>query len=249
MKSQRNGKCWERSQHSYPDSELIDGITLRKMLGVSSAAITKAKQSGRLDTFKNSHGKECFHQVLSVQQYQLTRDRRHVTTATTGQKAAGFDDETAQAVAHLPEFDNPRGEFGEPLPTMAPPQTVDLGEAWSERIDLATSKAQKEFYAARLMKLKMDEAEGRLVPKQVAAIAVYQLAANVQDKIMNIFSVLAPEVVGFFKDAMEQNGIEQSTILAITENSEHVIGEKIRKSCLNALKDLTSKNAENILDG
>lgn len=237
---------YRRSQHSYPDRELITALKLAELCGVSCAAISKAKQRNRIDSFENSRGKELFHEVLSVQQFHASRDRRHVTTATIGQKAAGFDNQMAQATAHRPEFDNPLQQA--PEPTSADVQAVDFGAAMLESGNLATSKAQKEFYLARLAKLKADEMEGRLVPKQQCAIAVYQMGANIQDKIMTVYSWLSPEICGFFKDRCNQVGIEPEKVLQIFEDSEHAVGEKIRKACLTALKDIANKTPENILD-
>ncbi len=240
---------YKHTQHSYPDSDLINASALSGLCGVSNAAITKAKQSGRLDTFENSDGKECFHRIRSPQQYHQTRDRRHVTIPTQGQKRAGYDNMTAQAVAHNPNYDVPTPGFGIPVPGITDDDPLDFGSAEAERADLATSKAQKEFQNARLAKLKADEMEGRLVPKQQAAIIAYQIGANIQDKVMTIYSYLAPEIVGYFKDMMTRAEIPNEKIIEITSDADHYVGEKIRKACLGALKDLTEKTEENILDG
>lgn len=237
---------YKHSQHAYPDSDLINGSDLSKIVGVSAVAVSKAKLIGRLDTFENSKGKECFHREVSPKQFFQKRDRRHITTPTRAQMASGFDNLTAQAVAHRKEFDV---GLGLPVPGITDSETFDLGEAMADRADLTTSKAQKEFYQARLMKLKADEMEGRLVPKQQAAIAAYQLGANIQDKIMTIYSRLAPEIVGYFKEQMTKAEIPNEKIVVITGDADHYVGEKIRKSCLTALRDLTEKTEENILDG
>jgi hypothetical protein len=232
---------YKRSQHTYPDGDLINALALAQQCGVSCAAITKAKQSNRIDSFENSKGKECFHRVLSAIQFQKSRDRRHVTTATSGQKHAGFDNEMAQAVAHRPEFDNPNAAF-------SAERDVDFSVAMAETMDLATSKAKKEFNLAKLAELKAAEMEGRLVPKNAVAVKVYQLAANVQDKILTMYSWLAPEIVGYFKDRCGQVGIDQDKTLQIFDDADHAVGEKIRKACLTSLKDIASKTVENILE-
>ena len=85
--------------HSYGDSELVTGSVLAKQLGVSDMAVSKAKMSNRIDTFDDSKGRERYHPIVSAQQFRASRDRRHVTTATKGQRAAGLDDLAAQAVA------------------------------------------------------------------------------------------------------------------------------------------------------
>lgn len=238
---------YRRSQHSYPDRELINALKLAELCGVSCAAITKAKKKGRIDTFENSKGKELYHEVQSPQQYHATRDRRHITTATVGQKAAGFDDLTAQALAYRPEFDNPQ-ERKVPSPVTAGVQAVDFGLVMQDKVDFAQAQASKVLYQARLAKLKADEMEGKLVPKQQCAINVYQLGANVQDKIMTMYSRLSPEICGYFKDRCAKVGVAMDKILQIFDESEHAVGEMIRKACLTSLKDLASKTVDNILD-
>lgn len=237
---------YKNTQHSYKDDDLVTAMELSRICGVSPPAISKAKDSNRIDSFDNSEGKERFHRSYSAKQFFKSRDRRHVTTPTRAQMRSGFDNMTAQAVAHRPEFDN-----GDDIPPVmldgdAP---FDLGDALKERIDLAQSKALKEHYQAQYAKLRTQEMEGRLVPKAQAAIAAYQLGANIQDKIMTIYSWLAPEIVGYFKEQMAKAGVSQEMILAATGDSDHYVGEKIRKACLTALKDLTEKTEQNILDG
>lgn len=233
------------SQHSYTDSELISARDLSRIVGVSCPAITKAKLSNRIDSYDNSKGRECFHRVISPKQYLTNRDRRHVTTPTQAQARSGFDNLTAQAVAHRAEYDT---GLNTP-PVFIDDGTISLGDAMHERLDLAQSKAVKEFYDSQLKKMRCAEMEGRLVPKQQAAIAVYQLGANIQDKIMTIYSWLSPEIVGYFKDQMGKAGVTSDVILAVVADANHYVGEKIRKACATALKDLTEKTEDNILDG
>lgn len=230
---------YPKSKHSYPDEDLVNATALRPYLGVSPAAISKATTNGRLDTYENSKGKRMYHRILSVQQFRENRDRRHVTTPTQGQRRMGFDNLAAQAVAHDSEFDLPEDVLAD----------VDIGNVKSKRGNLAVSKAEKEFQMARLAKLKADEMEGRLVDKAKVAIKVYQIGADVQEKIMTVYSWLAPEIVGYFRELMVNSGMENQKVVDLTVDSSHEIGEKIRKACLQALKDLTDKNEANILDG
>ena len=48
---------------------------------------------------------------------------------------------------------------------------------------------------------------------------------------------------------MTQAEVPNDKIIAITGDADHYVGEKIRKACLAALRDLTEKTEENILDG
>lgn len=237
---------YKNSQHSYTDNDLVTAKDLSLICGVSPPAISKARDSGRIDSFDNTEGKERFHRTYSAKQFFKSRDRRHVTTPTRSQMRSGFDNMTAQAVAHRPEFDAGDETSNVLLEEDAP---FDLGDVVKERVNLTQSKALKEFYQARYAKLRTDEMENRLVPKAQAAIVAYQLGANIQDKIMTVYSWLAPEIVGYFKEQMTKAGVSAELILAATGDADHYVGEKIRKACLTALKDLTEKTEENILDG
>lgn len=232
---------YPRSKHSYPDSDLINATALRAYLDVSAPAISKATTNGRLDTYENSKGKRMYHRILSVRQFRENRDRRHVTTPTQGQKRMGFDNLTAQAVAHDSSFDIPDENLLE--------DSAAIEDALVKRDELAVAKHEKEKQLARLARLKADEMEGRLVDKAKVAIKVYQIGANVQEKIMTFYSWLAPEIVGYFRNLMVSSGIENQKVIDLTADSSHEIGEKIRRACLQALKDLTEKNKDTILDG
>lgn len=232
---------YPRSKHSYPDSDLINATALRAYLDVSAPAISKATTNGRIDTYENSKGKRMYHRILSVRQFRENRDRRHVTTPTQGQKRMGFDNLTAQAVAHDSSFDIPDENLLD--------DSAAIEDALVKRDELAVAKQEKEKQLARLARLKADEMEGRLVDKAKVAIKVYQIGANVQEKIMTVYSWLAPEIVGYFRNLMVSSGIENQKVIDLTADSSHEIGEKIRRACLQALKDLTEKNEETILDG
>ena len=66
---------------------------------------------------------------------------------------------------------------------------------------------------------------------------------------MTIYSRLAPEIVGYFKEQMTKAEIPNEIIVVITGDADHYVGEQIRKACLAALRDLTEKTEANILDG
>jgi hypothetical protein len=66
--------------------------------------------------------------------------------------------------------------------------------------------------------------------------------------MMTMYSRLSPEICGYFKDRCAKVGVDAEKVLQIFDESEHAVGEMIRKSCLASLKDLASKTVENILD-
>lgn len=230
---------YSRSFHSYSDADLISGTELSKLLGVSPMAVSKAKMSNRIDSFDDSKGRECFHRIVSAQQFRAKKDRRHVTTPTIGQKAAGMDALAAQATAHDPKFDFPRGKYGEPLPNRAPTETFDFGAELVERKDLEISRAEKEYQLSRLAKLKADAVEGKLVDKTVAFNKIYGIASAAQEKIVSNYITLAPQIVGKMTEAIVAAGFDELKIRKIAKEMEHDVGEMIRKENLNSLRNFT----------
>lgn len=235
-----------RTNHSYKDNELITGDALAVSLGVSAAAISKAKRFGRIDTFENSRGKEYYHSVVSVQQFLANKDRSHVTTPTRAQKAVGMDSMAAMGVAHIAGAENPNSSSA-PIATKAIVERIDYGKILEEKQDLELSKSEKEYHLSRLARMKADEMEGRLVDKQLCFQQAYQLGIAIQDKVMTIYSRLSPEIVGEFRDVMTKTEIPNEKILLVIEGMEHAVGEKIRKACIVSLRDLSEKTKENIL--
>lgn len=235
---------YERHQHSYVDDELITGAQLAKQLGVSGAAVSKATSKGRLDTFRNSRGEKCYHKVVSAQQFTLKKDRSKVTTPTRGQMAAGYDNIDAQATAHILGNENPQA----PKPVSAPVQGIDFGGVMQERQELEVSKAEKEFHMARLAKLKADEMEGRLVDKQTVFLKAYQMGAMIQEKVMNMYVQLAPKICGHLQELLSKADIEAEKLRIAMKDSNHEIGEIIRKESIAVLKELSGKTVDNFLE-
>ena len=233
-----------RHQHSYSDDELENGAMFAKQIGVSGAAVSKATAKGRIDTFRNSRGEKCYHKVVSAQQWSLKKDRSKVTTPTRGQMAAGYDNIDAQATAHIIGSENPQA----PKPVSAPVQGVDFGSVMQERQELEVSKAEKEFHMARLAKLKADEMEGRLVDKQTIFVKAYQMGAMIQEKVMNMYVQLAPKINGFLQEQLSGAGIDAEKMRIAMKDSNHEIGEIIRKESIAVLKDLSERKPENFFD-
>lgn len=251
---------YSRTQHKYKDADLITGAAFAKQAGVSDAAISKAKKSGRVDTFENSEGVEMFHKSFSLVQYQRSRDRRHVTTATRAQRALGMDNAAAQAVAHDSAFDNPSELYARAGIKMIPDETADLGEVFEQRQTLEISKAELVQYQARIAKNKANEQEGRLVDKNLCYQRAYQIGAEIQDKIVNIYAKLGPKILGRISEALvsmvtvAEDGSEApaplnaENIQSALKTMEHEIGEMIRCECLDAIRELAEKTVETILD-
>ena len=235
---------YQRHQHSYTDEELETGAQFAKQIGVSGAAVSKATAKGRLDTFRNSRGEKCYHKVVSAQQWTLKKNRSKVTTPTRGQMAAGYDNLDAQAMAHVLGNENPQA----PKPVSAPVQGIDFGVAIQERQELEVSRAEKEFHMARLAKLKADEMEGRLVDKQTVFLKAYQMGAMIQEKVMNMYVQLAPKICGHLQEQLGKADIEVEKLRIAMKDSNHEIGELIRKESINVLKDLSEKTPENFFE-
>lgn len=235
---------YARHQHSYSDDELCSGAQFAKQMGVSGAAVSKATSKGRLDTFRNSRGEKCYHKVLSAQQWTLKKDRSKVTTPTRGQMAAGYDNMDAQAMAHVFGNENPQA----PRPVSAPIQGMDFGSVVQERQELEVSKAEKEYHMARLAKLKADEKEGSLVDKQTVFLKGYQMGAMIQEKVMNMYVQLAPKICGHLQEQLANAGIEPEKLRLAMRDSNHEIGEIIRKESIIVLKDLSERTVDDFFN-
>ncbi|MCQ2123564.1 MAG: hypothetical protein MJZ25_05190 [Fibrobacter sp.] len=232
---------YARHQHSYSDDDLVNGRQIAQQLGVSGAAVSKATSTGRMDTFRNSRGEKCYHKVVSPQQFYLKKDRSKVTTPTRGQMAAGYDNMDAQAVAHVIGGENPQA----PQPISAPIQGMDFGAVMQERQELEVSRAEKEYHMARLAKLKADEKEGSLVDKQTVFLKGYQMGAMIQEKVMNMYVQLAPKICGHLQEQLANAGIEPEKLRLAMKDSNHEIGEIIRKESIIVLKDLSERTVDN----
>lgn len=233
-----------RHQHSYSDDELVTGAKLAEIVGVSGAAVSKKTAKGKLDTFRNSRNEKCYHKIVSVQQWSLSKDRSKVTTPTRGQMAAGYDNLDAQAVAHVYGSENPQA----PKPVQAAIQGFDFGSALQERQELEVSKAEKAYHDARWSKLRADEAEGRLVDKQTVYIKAFQMGALIQEKVMNMYVQLAPKICGMIQEQLAKADVEPEKLRVAMKDSNHEIGELIRKESINVLKDLSERTQENFFD-
>ena len=158
--------------------------------------------------------------------------------------AAGYDNIDAQATAHILGNENPVA----PKPVSAPVQGIDFGGGIQERQELEVSRAEKEFHMARVAKFKADELEGRLVDKQTVFLKAYQMGAMIQEKVMNMYVQLAPKIVGHIQEQLSAAGIEAENLRVAMKDSNHEIGEIIRKESITVLKDLSERTPENFFD-
>lgn len=254
---------YKRTEHPYPDHELLGYRPVAALLGVSKTTIERALERGRIDQFEDSKGIPRFHQVVTPQQFHANKATNMVSTPTRGQAAAGMDRMAAQAVAHLP-LTNP-GAAPMP-PKYRAKQTATLGPAsadgWDptkgpldmttpdkEKRELAVSRAEKERFQGRLIQLKVMEKEGTLVDKQAFYQKSYTLAASIKDQLNGLPPQTAPQVVAAIEEAMAVAGIPtiQAREILAKSNMEHIVREQIRTGITRALRDLTSKPMEELI--
>lgn len=253
---------YTRTEHPYPDHELLGFRPVAKLLGVSKTTIERALASGRIDQFEDSKGVPRFHQVVTPQQFHANKVASKVSTPTRAQAAAGMDGLSAQAVAHLP-LTNPdtspapkpctkqvRSQ-GQPSasgwdPTKGP---LDLTTPDKEKRELAISRAEKERFQARLIQLKVLEKEGTLLDKSVFYQKAYTLGSSIKDKLNGLPSQTASQVVAAIEEALVASGIPvtQARELLAKANMEHIVREQFRLGVTRALRDLTSKPMEELI--
>lgn len=253
---------YTRTEHPYPDHELLGYRPVAELLGVSKTTVERALASGRIDQFEDSKGVPRFHQVVTPQQFHANKVASKVSTPTRGQAAAGMDGLSAQAVAHLP-LTNPGTA---PAPKSRTKQTRPQGPAsavgWDpskgaldlttpdkEKRELAVSRAEKERFQGRLIQLKVMEKEGSLVDKQTFYQKSYTLAASIKDQLNGLPPQTAPQVVAAIEEAMAVAGIPtiQAREILAKSNMEHIVREQIRTGITRALRDLTSKTMEELI--
>lgn len=225
----------KHSEHNYPDDQLSNGKELAGALGVSGAAVSKAIKSGRIkDAFEDSNGKVKFYAPLAAQQFHANKDPSKVTTATKGQKAMGLSDFGARAIAQR-------------KPGFVEGETVPMSER--EIVEFAESRAKREMYNADLAKLKAEEQAGLLVDKELAGNKVKEIAASVKDRLLAIHLKVAISVMAPLEKALVDAGFDEDGVRAALSNSkiESVIGETIRKSVVESLRDIVQKEIDGFI--
>lgn len=214
--------------HNIPESDLVSASTIAHALGVTDAAVSKAKRIGRISTFENSRGKQLFHLETTKREWFANRNPSKVTTATNGQKAVGLTDFEARLSAKK-NF----GDDGAPLPD-------------SEVFDFGKERAAREHFAAEMAKIKTDEMKGMLVDKLKASQKVYELASSVKDRLLSIHLKVASAVMAPLESSLIDAGIASDVVrnaLSIG-HVEKVIGEVVRKNVIDSLRDIISKEQD-----
>jgi len=253
---------YKRTEHPYPDHELLGYRPVAELLGVSKTTIERALASGRIDQFEDSKGIPRFHQVVTPQQFHANKVASKVSTPTRGQAAAGMDGLSAQAVAHLP-LTNPgtvpapksRTKQARPQgpasavgwnPSKGP---LDLTTAEEGKRELAISRAEKERFQGRLIQLKVMEKEGTLLDKSIFYQKAYTLGSSIKDKLNGLPSQTAPQVVAAIEEVLVDSGIPVTQVreLLAKANMEHTVREQFRLGVTRALRDLTSKPMEELI--
>lgn len=254
---------YKRTEHPYPDHELLGYRPVADLLGVSKTTIERALESGRIDQFEDSKGIPRFHQVVTPQQFHANKATNMVSTPTRGQAAAGMDRMAAQAVAHLP-LTNPGAAPMPPKyrakqtaphgpasaagwdPTKGP---LDLTTTEKEKRELAISRAEKERFQGRLVQLKVMEKEGTLLDKSIFYQKAYTLGSSIKDKLNGLPSQTASQVVAAIEEALVGSGIPvtQAREILAKANMEHTVREQFRLGVTRALRDLTSKPMEDLI--
>ena len=214
--------------HNIADVDLVPATIIAHALGVTDAAVSKAKRIGRISTFENTKGKPLFHLETTKREWYANRNPSKVTTATNGQKAVGLTDFEARLSAKK-NF----GDDGSPLPD-------------SEVFDFGKERAAREHFAAEMAKIKTDEMKGMLVDKLKASQKVYELASSVKDRLLSIHLKVASAVMAPLENALIDTGLASDVVrnaLSIG-HVEKVIGEVVRKNVIDSLRDIISKEQD-----
>lgn len=241
---------FNQGEHPYTDAELVSGAQLAELLGVSKEMVSRENrtQSGRLDQWIDSHGRVRFHPATACTQWTERRMSSKVSTPTRAQAAAGIDNAGAQATAHL-GITNPGRPRPERRATAGELEHAAADLADTEKRNLAASRASKESAAARLLEIKVRQAEGGLVDRATFYAKAYAVGNSIKDHLAGIPPQLAPQVVTALEEALVAAGMsaEQSREVTTRANAEHVIREGLRQGILRSLRELTAKPMEALL--
>lgn len=215
-------------KHNFNDSELVAASFLAHALGVTDAAVSKAKKIGRISTYENTKGKPLFHLETAKKEWYANRNPSKVTTATTGQRNAGLTDFEARLSS--------KKEFGDDGSPMSDSDVFDFGK----------ERAAREHYAAEMTRLKTDELKGILVNKSKASQKVYELAASVKDRLLAIHLKVAASVMAPLESALVEAGLASDTVRNAMSigHIEKVIGEVVRKNVIDSMRDIISKEQD-----
>lgn len=232
-------------QHGYHDEDLIDAATLAKIIGVSAVSISKVVngKSGRLDIYLNAAGKKRFHPRESPQQWVARRASNMVQSPNQAQKAAGMDGLAAQAIAHT-GVTNPGAQ---PKRRGRPPEgrtTID-----QEAENLATARADRERFNARLQELKVREKEGELVDKATFYQKANVLMAGIKDQLNGLPPQIEPGIVAHLEECLTSFGMtdEQAREIITKGAISHVVREAIRQGIMRSMRELATKPVEELL--
>lgn len=212
-------------KHSFDDSELVSASVVAHALGVTDAAVSKAKKIGRISTFENTKGKPLFHLETAKREWYANRNPSKVTTATTGQRSVGLTDFEARLSV--------KKQIGDDGVPMTDQEIFDFGK----------ERATREHFAAELAKIKSEELKGNLVDKLKASQKVYELASSVKDRLLAIHLKIASSVMPSLETSLVDAGVDAAAVrnaLSIG-HVEKVIGEIVRKNVIDSLRDIISK--------
>lgn len=230
-------KVFPVGQHPYKDEQLINGKVLAERLGVTGAAISKAKSSGRISQYENSKGQKMFYEATAREEFFKNRDPSKVTTATNGQKAIGLTNLGARAIAQR------RTGF------VSEDRLDDAPMTDEEVFDFTASRARREKYSADMAKMKSDEMAGRLVDKELAGNKVKEIAASCKDRLLNIHLKVAVSVMPVLEKALVDAGFEEDGVRSALSLAkiEAVIGESVRKNVVESLRDIVKKEIDGFI--
>lgn len=223
-------------QHNYKDYELCTGKELAEALGVSTAAVSHAKNGkngapARLDTYEDSNGNPKFVKALAIAQFSKNKNPSKVTTATKGQKAMGLSDFGARVIAQ-----QKHGLTAESVSAGSAQRPMSDEEAY----DFAESRAKREHFAADMAAIKVATEAGLLVDKNKASNKISEIANGIKDRLLSLHLRVAQSVIGSIEKALVENGIESNDARIIIANSklDSVIGETVRKEIIVSLRDI-----------
>lgn len=177
-------------------------VEYAKHRGVSKVAVNKAIKAGRISI--DADGKIDF--AKADAQWSANSLQRRTPLAELARQAEAEAKAAAKPAApHKSKSRAASVPAASPLPASIPDAFEgETGPDWGADMpledgqapSLAVARAWRETYQARLARLKLDEAQGKLIDAEKARLSQFNLARKARDMLMGIADRLAPVLAG-----------------------------------------------------
>lgn len=175
-------------------AELISVREAARRIGVSDTAVLKAIKAGRVLVHSRNptNGRPMLAWPAVQHQWNANTDsakRTHVGATGTSARREKYAPTPPEVVLPVVGEEAPEPTPAPYMPTQAAatmPAAEDQMPAAGKGPSYAQSRAVRELYAAKLLKLEHEERIGKLVPADQVKVDAFKTARTVRDGLLNI---------------------------------------------------------------